>query len=854
MSPTSGVTEPIGASAARRPWPDTLRALREARGVTQEGWAARLGVSRKTVQRWEGGARAPDPGAEAAIVAYCRHAGLLRAFDRGPLTGLTLTEAGLQDLFAEARRRGGRAPPAPAAPERAAAVAPRPPRPAGAPAAAGAGASEGAATGPAFAGGAHLPLALTSFVGRERELAAARRVQAGARLLTLTGTGGAGKTRLALALAGELAGSYPHGVWLAALAPLADGALLPAAVAGALGVATGQGAPLAALVDALRGRRLLLVLDNCEHLLDACAALTETLLAACPGLDVLATSRESLRVDGETIWRVPPMAVPAAAPAAAPGAAARGATDSERLFVERARLQRPELVLTPDESAAVAEICRRLDGMPLAIELAAARTGCLAIGQIAARLDDRFRLLAGGPGGARSAASRHQTLRAAMDWSYDLLSPPERATLRALSVFAGGFTLEAAETVCAGCTGDGAAGVLDLIDRLVDTSLVVADLPAAADGAVRYRLLETVRQYAAGHLEAAGEAPAARARHAGWCLALAEAAAPHRAGPEQAVWLQRLTLEHDNVRAALGWCLTASTGERGATAGLRLGAVLGWLWQVRGLHGEGRRWLAALLERGAGARPELRAEVLSQAGWLARDQGDLDESLRLHRRSLTLGRKAGDTAVVARSLNDLGVLTDVRGDPARARTLFTESLALYRSLGNRPAAAGSLNNLGVLARKQGDTAAAIALFEECLAVFQEVGDTRGVANALLNLGHAQRDQQAFDPAGRRYRESLAGYAALGDRPGAVRCLEGLAAVATAGGDARRAARLCGAAAAQRLAIGVPVPPSARANLERTTAGARAALGETAFAAAWAAGEALTPDAATAEALAAPPPV
>ena len=328
---------------------------------------------------------------------------------------------------------------------------------------------------------------------------------------------------------------------------------------------------------------------------------------------------------------------------------------------------------------------------------------------------------------------------------------------------------------------------------------------------------------------------------------------PDRAGPEQAVWLQRLTLEHDNVRAALGWCLTASTGERGATAGLRLGAVLGWLWQVRGLHGEGRRWLAALLERGAGARPELRAEVLSQAGWLARDQGDLDESLRLHRRSLTLGRKAGDTAVVARSLNDLGVLTDVRGDPARARTLFTESLALYRSLGNRPAAAGSLNNLGVLARKQGDTAAAIALFEECLAVFQEVGDTRGVANALLNLGHAQRDQQAFDPAGQRYRESSRATRrwATGRAPcAASKAWRRSPPPGATPGAPPASARRC---AAQRLAIGVPVPPSARASLERTTAGARAALGETAFATAWAAGEALTPDAATAEALAAPPP-
>jgi predicted ATPase/transcriptional regulator with XRE-family HTH domain len=865
--PPDGAPDSSGApaeTAGRRPWAETLRALREARGVTQEGWAARFGVSRTTVQRWERGARAPDPGAEAALLRYCREAGLLRAFARGPLSGLTLTEDGLRDLFAEARWRG---------PEGAAGRRAQRPR---VPALPGS---------PAAAPPPNLPEPLTSFVGRERELAALRRVQAGARLLTLTGAGGCGKTRLALALAGELRGAYPHGVWFVDLAPLTDPVLLPQTVADALEArAAGQQPPTAALLEALRARRLLVVLDNCEHQVDACAHLVEALLRACPGLAVVATSREALGVEGETVWRVPPLAVPPPAPgrgAPGPRGPEPAAPDAVRLFVERARLRRPAFAPTAAEAPVVAEICRRLDGLPLAIELAAARVNVLSVDQIAARLDDRFRLLTCA---GRTALPRQQTLRTAMDWSYGLLAEPEGALLRALSVFAGGFTLEAAEAVgagapvtppgarCspllpllpapgrapapspAGATGgaddraDGApAGpggeVLDLLARLVDKSLVLAEghggetrgagppsgLPG---GVVRYRLLETVRQYAAERLTAAGEARAARARHAAWCLALAEAAAPHQTGPEQAAWLERLAVEHDNFRTALARCLADA---RGAAAGLRLGSLLAWLWEVRGHHAEGRRWLTALLARSGAAPPDVRATALNLAGWLTRDQGDYDAAVRLHEESLALWRQLDDAAGVAASLNHLGVVADARGEPARAWALYEESLALRRTLGDRRAVANSLMNLGIAARQRGEPERAAALFEESLAARRALGDSRGVARGLLNLGHVHRDQGSPDRAAARYRASLALYRGLQDRLGAARCLEGLATVAAARGDAGRAARLGGAAAAMREAVGVPPSPAGRAAVDQTVEAARAALGHAAFAAAWAAG-------------------
>jgi len=843
---------PVKRAEAGRPlWSTVLLAIREARSVTQDGWAARLGVSRRTVQRWERGEWPPDAGAEAGILAYCAEKGLFRSFERGPLAQVNLTPESLQTLFAEARMLAGRRPTSGDRPER--------------------GQPEHASPAPATMPPSSLPAPLTSFVGREHELAALRRVLAGTRLLTITGPGGVGKTRLALRLADELLWAYPHGIYLVDLAPLADPTLVPQTVAAALGLKPAdQQPPIEALKAFIQTRRLLLVLDNCEHLPAACAELVEMLLRACPDLEVLTTSREPLGIGGETMWQVPPMTVPSSefrVPTQRPPNSEPGTRNSEperadavRLFVERARLHRSEFDLTPQNAAAVAEVCRRLDGIPLAIELAAARVRMLSVEQIAARLGDRLRLLTGG---SRTALPRHQTLRAALDWSHDLLLFAEQALLRRLSVFAGSWSLEAAEAVC-GAMGSGQwtvgfersrlstvhcplpiapeHDVLDILRPLVDKSLVIAEV---RDGPARYRMLETVRQYAAERLSAAGEACAVGERHALWCLALAEAASAHRLGPEQYTWLERLALDHDNIRAALGWCL-ADDGD--VVLGLRLGGVLGVYWEVRGHLSEGRRWLATLLAQGGHAPPDVRARALNSAGSLARHQNDHDDAARLHEQSLALWRELGDEAGVALSLSGLGIVAGANGDYTGAWALLEESLALQRKLGDRPGIATVLMNLGITARRQGEPERAVTLYEESLALMQELGNTRGVAFTLQNLGNLHRDQGDQERAAARYREGLSLLLQLRDLLGAARCLEGLAAIAVARGDAGRAARLCGAAAALRDTAGAALPPAGRAAFEQTTTTARAALGEAEFAAAWTAGQALSLDGATAVAL------
>jgi non-specific serine/threonine protein kinase len=381
----------------------------------------------------------------------------------------------------------------------------------------------------------------------------------------------------------------------------------------------------------------------------------------------------------------------------------------------------------------------------------------------------------------------------------------------------------------------------------VDKSLVVAE---ERGGEVRYRMLETVRQYAAEKLAAADEARATRQHHAAWCLALAEAAWPHRQGPEQGTWLARLTIEHDNIRAALGWCLT---DEGDAILGLRLVGLVWWFWWVGGYLGEGRRRLEALLMRAGDAPPDLRARALNGAGVLAREQGDIDEAVRLIERGLALRRALGDEADIAASLNSLGTVVSGRGDYDRARTLYEEALAMQRTLGNRHAVAAALANLGVVARRQGALDRAVALSEEGVAVLREVGDTHSVATALQNLGSIHRDQGALERSAARYRESLALYAEVQDRLVATRCVEGLGMVAALRGDAARAARLCGAAAAQRAAIGAPLQAGGRAAVERAAALARSALGGEAFTAAWTGGEALSLEEAIADALVDVPP-
>jgi predicted ATPase len=556
----------------------------------------------------------------------------------------------------------------------------------------------------------NLPVQLTSFVGRERELDEVARLLAETRLLTLTGPGGTGKTRLALQAAADALEAFPDGVWLAELAALADPALVPQAVAQAVGVREEPGRPLpATLADALRPERVLLVLDNCEHLLDACARLADALLRAAPHVRLLCTSREALGIAGEAVWRVPSLPVPADGGAAASGAdaAALARYAAVRLFAERAAVVQPGFALTADNVAAVAEVCARLDGIPLALELAAARVRVLPPRQLLARLDDRFRLLTDG---SRTASERHQTLQAAVDWSYALLAEPERALFARLAVFAGGWTLEAAEAVGADPGGGGIAAEegLDLLTRLADKSLVVAE--EQPDGTAHYQLLETLRQYARQKLAARGPAvDALRRRHAAHYLALAEEAAPHLTGPQQLVWLARLEAERDNLRAALRWYLDG--GE--AAAGLRLAEALWAYWYLRHLRAEARAWCAELLTApGTGKAGASRARALRLAGVATGNIGDAAGARPLLEEGLALARELGDDALVAAALRDLGYLSRLRGDYAAAHRQFNEALAVFRRRGDRWDVADTLGHLGVLLHWEGEHTAARAAFEQ----------------------------------------------------------------------------------------------------------------------------------------------
>src|SRR5215204_2227397 len=455
----------------------------------------------------------------------------------------------------------------------------------------------------------NLPAARSGFVGREREMLEVKRALAMTRLLTLTGAGGSGKTRLALEVARDLVGAYPDGVWLIELGPLSEGKLVPRAVAGALGVKEEAGQPLTnTLVEALRAKEMLLVLDNCEHLVEAVARLVDVLLDSCSRLRILVTSREALGVAGESRWPVPMLSVPD--PRRSPTVGELERSEAARLFAERAKHRDPSFALGPDNARAVAEICRRLDGLPLAIELAAARVGLLSVEQISEKLEDSLKLLSAGD---RTAVPRQRTLRGTLDWSHDLLSEQEQKLFRRLSVFAGGWTLRAAEVVGSG-DSVGRGEVLDLLSALVERSLVVSE--PTADGGVRHRLLEPVRPYAQEKLKERRNAESVRRRHAEYFLTLAEEAEPELWKSEDAVWLERLEAEHDNLRTALSWALERVEAE----LVLRLAGALWRFWMTRGYYEEGRRWFEGALEKGG--RVGARAQVLAGLGHLALWQGD----------------------------------------------------------------------------------------------------------------------------------------------------------------------------------------------------------------------------------------
>jgi predicted ATPase/class 3 adenylate cyclase len=571
-----------------------------------------------------------------------------------------------------------------------------------------------------------LPVQLTPLIGRDHEVASVVRLlhRDTVRLVTFTGPGGTGKTRLALQVASKLADVFVGGVFFVSLASISDPTLFMPTIARALGIRDGVGQPVSArLVEVLQQKQVLLLLDNFEQVVEAAPQVAD-LLTSCPQLKLLVTSREVLHVRSEHEFAVPPLALPD--PAHLPKLAALARTPAVALFLQRAQAARPEFKLTSTNARAVTEICVRLDGLPLAIELAAARMKLLSPQTLLARLDQPLNVLTGG---ARDVPARQQTLRNTIEWSYQLLNAREQRLFRWLSVFVGGCSLEAAEDVGTE-PGDGGGSLLDGVASLVDKSLLHR-VEQTEEGSEDQRLLmlETICEYGLEVLEALGEGDAARGAHAGYFLQLAEEAEPELKGPLLVAWLDRLEREHDNLRAALQWAVEQGRGE----IALRLGIALERFWVVRGLRNEGRAFLERALAGSAGVAADIRAKALLAAARLAFNQSNYEQGETLAQEGLALFRELGDRRGIALTLNRLGVAAWRRGDFSSARLLLEEDLTLFRELGDRDRVAWSLFMHGLLDNKQGEYARAYTHFEESLTLFRELGNKRGIAASLTQL-------------------------------------------------------------------------------------------------------------------------
>jgi predicted ATPase/DNA-binding winged helix-turn-helix (wHTH) protein len=675
----------------------------------------------------------------------------------------------------------------------------------------------------------NLPYQLTSFVGRAQEIAQLEELMTANRLVTLTGAGGAGKTRLAIEVASRLIDAFADGVWLVELAALWDPRLLPQAVAQALKVKEQPTRPvIETLSDHLASKKLLLVLDNVEHLLEGCVQLVDRVLRRSPDVAVLVTSRERLGITGELTYRVPSLTVPETSETLTPETALR--YEGVRLFVERAKLARFDFELTAQNAPAVASICARLDGMPLAIELAASSLRLMSADELSQRLDQRFALLTDG---SRAALPRHRTLRSMLDWSYDLLTEREKAILRRVAVFAGGWTLASAEEVCSG-DGIDASDVIEQLTSLADKSLVVTDELA---GATRYRMLETVRQYAVDRLHESGEESRWRGSHLACFVSLAEAFKWEQFGPQQQAWFARIEIEHGNVRAALAWSAESSPAE-----GVHLAAALDLFWRLHGHVAEGRQWLARLLDAFPIDGPMIeRGRGLLGAASLAQTQGDYSAAKRLMQESLALFREidyARGSLVVQTNL--AGLATE-QGHFPEAEVLWRESVDGARALGDRNALFSSLGGLAVVLHRQGQWAAGREKYEQALAMAREDGAPWWIGSTLNDIGRAECDEGHPDLALQHLTEGLTILYRLGDRPGVIESLEGFAAVAAATAMPWRAARLWGAADALRQKIGTATPVHQSIAYERQVKPVRAILAAEAFDQAWDVGRAMDLD-------------
>lgn len=752
----------------------------------------------------------------------------------------------------------------------------------------------------------NLPLQLTSFVGRHQELQEVGDLLSETRMLTLTGSGGCGKTRLALEVGARVAGDYPDGVFLVELGALNDPALVTQTALGALSIREeGRSDAFEALSNFLLEKNLLLILDNCEHLVAACADLADRLLRVLPDLRVLTTSRQPLNIAGETTYRVPSLPVPD--PESSPSVDDLMRFESVRLFVDRAAHVDSTFSLTTENADAVARICSRLDGIPLAIELAAARIRAFSPQAIAERLDDRFTFLTGG---SRTALPRQQTLKALVDWSYDQLDDVERTLLRRLSVFAGGFNLESVEGVCLGDELR-AGSHIDLVSALVDKSIVVFE---EGSGGARYFLRETIRDYSGDRLGESGEAEVTRDSHLEWFLSLAERSEPD---VTTSGWLQAMEDDHDNLRAALQWAIRREF----ADAALRLTGALARLWTTHGHLSEGRRWLEEALASGTEPAPAVRAKALNAAGalawmqgdhnaaitkyeealalrrsladpagiaatlanlgivsysqgqyaearsryeeslkiWreigdsqgiarsldnlgnLAQEEGDYVEAQRLYEESLDISRRLQDKWLIARSLNNLGEVALLRGDLRRARETFDEDLELSKELGDKWVMGRALNNCAEIDRMQGNLGAAKKLFEQSLDLSRELGDKQSSASSLGGLAEVAREDGDPEHAIALHRESLRARQELDDKPGIAGSLEGFGSVLADVGRFDTGVRLLAAAEALRESIGSPIPPVAMKEHERVVDKLRAAVDPESFRTFWNQGRKMSED-------------